>query len=578
MPIGQNPEIIRPISEADAFRNLVRENERLAQRAERFYQGANIIYTPTNANAMPARVEPVNMAIPNNYDVGNVRAICYAIDSGISKNELLVFITQLNATFIEVEAVVKLYKDVFKSMSAKRMMEVKEIFKAYAEKQQLPARKDPCYNCKKKFIYWNLINLFAKPADSDKTIEIQVCSQCHEKLKSNVAICANHHGVILLGDVKPECPLYPKKCIPKDSCTSKECLHHHMQMTHNGYMERRWKSSKRFLSGQKGGVINSDIITGVEFEVVGKNRQSLRTNVFKLGKYIGIDHDNSLHEAYLATEVVTPPASGRKLEDMIIKVGTALVKDGFVANKLCGLHIHIDLFKKYGHINVNPDFYKSLLAAYCVFESSFYSLVPASRARNSNIRTITDRYLDFFLQDGLVDKWKFSKLWYRTDNDNEAMARRNQKRHESKYYWANFHSLLRKEGLEIRLMEGTIDANSILWWIRLNHEFIAKVATMGNNFYKEFRPLYSKVMRNDRVESLIEFLKPDPELLQFITSRAQMSRNSINTTNAREVNDEHIANMLNDMVMSAGRLTIENTPEENFPVVNFTGDWRGPTV
>lgn len=492
--------------------------------------------------------EPIDLDIPPGYDVGNVRAICYAINSGNSIESIARFLKELGATFTELEGVIKLYKDHY-DIQITRFESIKKLFKEYAELSNLPARRDPCYNCKKNFIYWNLITVKAKPKDKEKSISINICKTCHTKLSKNLASCKRHRKDILLGNVKPECPLYPRKCNPKGYCTSSECLHEHLTNTHKGYNERRWKANKRFLSGKAGTIIKSDIMTGVEFEVIGKNKQTLRTNIFKLGKHVGIDHDTSLHPDhtttpyYMATEVVTPPASGRKLEDLVSKVSTALVKDGFIANEKCGLHVHIDLFKKYGHININPDFYKSLLAAYVLYENVFYNLVPANRSRNPNVKTIEDKFIDYLIQSANMTR-KFSRIWYRCDDDKKIQSYRNQKKHDSKYYWVNFHSLLRKEGLEIRIMEGTLDTHAILMWTRLHHEFIQKVSEI-KGFYKSFADQFTRTKNTpfaNQKQSFIDFLRADKELIAFINEREKMHKASL--SGGATLTDEDIINTI----------------------------------
>lgn len=469
-------------------------------------------------------------------DTGNIRAICYTINNGYTAVDLASFLDSCSPSFEELESTLKLYREYY-SIDKSRRDEVKKVFKEYAEKTNIPARKKPCFNCKKEFIYWNLATIAVKPIDSDQTSEKDLCSPCYSKLSKHTSNCDKHMGVILLGNPSAVCPLYPKKCRPKNWCTSLECLHQHMQSVHKGYAERRWRSKKKFLSTQSGRIIKSDIMTGVEFEVVGKNKQSSRINSFKLSKAVGIDHDSSLHdehgnEFYLATEIITPPASGKKYEDLIEKVSAALVKDGFVANDKCGLHIHIDLFKKYGHINLNPNFYKGLLAAYVIFEDNFFSLAPVMRQKNPNVRFIYDKFSAALENPSYFLSTKFSKIWYRTDNDRHVVVHRAQKRHESKYYWVNFHSLLRKEGLEIRLLEGTTSAGTVLWWTRLQHEFIKRVGE-NKNFYKDYFHIYSTYRsstRSGREKLFLEFLKPDKELLSFINDREKMHDNSIIST------------------------------------------------
>lgn len=521
---------------------------------EAFITAENARFTPGDVTmprittrAKKKTLESIDIDVTQSFDTGNIRAICYSINNGATPVIMAQLLEELGATFEELEGVIKLYRDHYQTLSSSRFDEIKKIFKDYAEKSQLPAKKTPCFNCKKEFIYWNLSTIYAKPIDKEKSTEVNVCSGCMKKLSKSVSKCEKHHGSILLGNPRAICPLYPKKCKPQNYCTSPECLNRHMEMAHKGYLARRWKHSKKLLSSQEGKIIKSDLMTGVEYEVIGKNKQTFRTNIFKLGKKIGIDHDSSLHDDsgepyYLATELVTPPASGKKLEELVERASAALIKDGFIVNERCGLHIHIDLFKKFGHINLNPNFYKSLLVGYVFFESVFYDLAPISRQNNANVHNLWDKYANKLVNEPWFISTKFSKIWYGTDNDAKVIESRNMKRHPSKYYWVNFHSLLRKEGLEIRLLEGTMDSRTILMWTRLHHEFIKKISE-NKNYYKQFGALYSAfgTNREKKKKVFIEFLNPDKELLAFIKEREKMNTLSVR---GNSISDEDIVRII----------------------------------
>lgn len=499
-----------------------------------------------------ARVEPVQLSIPQNYDSGNVRAICYSIDSGSNAADLLKFLIDLRANTKELELVTRLYEREL-DLPASRKKVMLDAFDRFIKKSGKEINRIPCEMCGKKFIYWNLIDAYVKKAKNIHTSNVKICIKCYNPLKNKRLNCPVHGGALYLGTEKILCPLYPKKCVPHGYCDSAGCLHRHM-MSHKGYTERRWRATKRLHSSTNGEIINSNLVTGVEYEVIGKNKETTRTNIFKLGRGIGIDHDTSIDSFHLATELVTPPASGRKLEQMILKSSEALTKDGFIVNAKCGIHIHMDLFRKYGHINVNPDFYKSLLAAYCLFENTFYRLVPQSRQTNPNLRMINANYSNIFLEKELSKRLKFSKIWYRTERDADIQIFRNTKRHDTKKNWANFHSLLRKEGLEIRLMEGTIDAKSILWWIRLHHDFIERVAKEPD-LYLRFAEMTKNISRTDSVQRLIDFLKPSPDLLKFINDRKAMHESSTRNTNI--LNEDSIDRMVRMMQ------TMQTMSEEN---------------
>jgi hypothetical protein len=474
---------------------------------------------------------PSEIQIPSGYDIGNVRAICYSIETGLTIADLVPFLVNLSATFQELELVVEIYRKHEGAILIDRFIDIKQAFSTYSERLNSAPRKKPCYICSKNFIYWNLISQKVLLDDSINLKSIEMCTECFRKKAKYELSCNKHLGYIYIGNMKAFCPLYPNKCKISNSCPNNQCLNEHAERTHKGYHTRRWKASKRFYSKTEGKVIKSDLLTGVEFEVIGKNKECLRKNLYKLGRKVGLDHDHSIQQFYLNTEVVTPPASGRKLENLIVLTSDALAKDGFIVNDRCGLHIHIDLFNKFGHININPDFYKSLLAEYILWEPIFYRLVPVARGSNANIKTIEDKYVQYFNSPGYVAQRKFSKIWYQTDDERSVTQRRNAKRDKTKYYWANFHSLLRKEGLEIRLMEGSVNANEILMWTKFNHDFINRVSKEQNSYlhFSERHIITRNASRERAFEMFLEWLGCDAEMAAFLKKRRAMHQGSSNS-------------------------------------------------
>lgn len=511
------------------------------------------------ARAAQRTRDPSRWSLPSQYDFGNVRAICYAIDNGLSIEEIAGFLVRISATRGEIDTVLAVYANyIAVDMTSPRMKAVAKAFELYTKDKKIDAHKEKCFRCKKEIIYWNLVSTRVKSYSKDEILKVGVCGKCSKILDKRMSACQKHNGIRFIDSCVVKCPLYPTKCFIKNFCDLPECLHHHMEQTHKGYAERRWKKSKKFLSKTSGKIITSNLMTGVEFEVIGKNKTSTRADIFKLGKSIGIDNDHSLHDDnrnmyHMATEVVTPPASGIKLEDMVYKTCQALSKSSFMANHKCGLHIHIDLFTKYGHINSNPNFYKSLLAAYVLFEPVFYGLVPKVRYHNINIKPIADRYIGLFREGDWTKRMRFSKIWYRTEDDRSVLEMRSQKRHESKYYWANFHSLLRKEGLEIRLMEGSIDAEDILWWTRLHHEFIEAVSELPD-YYTTFETRWN-LLKNLTVphviEMFMEFIKASPEMKEFIKRRYQMHENS--SDRGSDISDDTMERLVEQNIPLAQR-------------------------
>ena len=73
------------------------------------------------------------------------------------------------------------------------------------------------------------------------------------------------------------------------------------------------------------------------------------------------------------------------------------------------------------------------------------------------------------------------------------------KRDDTKYLWCNFHSLFNHQGLEIRLLEGTLNTENVLSWIALHQNFIDFVANM-----KDIAPNVLKISKEFSFDKSLE--------------------------------------------------------------------------
>lgn len=393
-----------------------------------------------------------------------------------------------------------------------------------------------CYLCEKQ-IKNNQLDRYTfirKEGEQWLREDMSVCLDCLKQLRKIAGWCQFEDAYFKKGD-KIVCPLY-KNCDMDDSCLKPECVERHCQREHPKYKNRPWKVIKRYLVRQPGELITSTLPVGVEFEAVGVDKNSSRIEVYKFNRHIGIGSDLSINNFYNATEVQTPPASGYKLEEILKGTTSSLLKGGFITNDKCGTHIHIDLYKAFGKLEENPLFYKSILAAYWYFEPAFMRLLPAKRVENRFALHIRPVYQEFIPNKGIMNSRKFSKIWYRTDNEDDIRRFKKEidlngdeccsgsRHHATKYYWANFHSMIRGEGLEIRSLEGTLNSNTVLGWINLHQKFIETIARAGRPFYEMGIKNPSDELKVD--QEFLAMLQPDDALAKFIAQRKEMFRNS----------------------------------------------------
>ena len=366
--------------------------------------------------------------------------------------------------------------------------ETKRVLEDYLNRMLTDDDIITCYLCKGKILPTKITkaNFIFQDDNFNKTYEKNICKKCYNKLKGgklNYKFC-RYHVAFFDSSVEVKCGLFDK-CHPKDTCPNPQCLELHYRNVHSKYHKRKWKPAKKYIGGNTGEIITSELPVGIEFEIIGKDDGATRKNIFKLDKNIGIGTDASINGFIYPTEIQTPPASLRKLERMTQEVCDSVIEDGMIINNKCGNHIHIGTYNLYGSITKNPDFYRSLLYGYIIFEKFFRFSVPITRQHNPNVRWL-DNHKSYMLNNwNNYPTSKFSHFWYMNNNDTSiGIMRKDQRGNGTKYIWANFHSLFQSMGLEIRLLEASLNPKTTLNWISFNQKFIDGIASLTEPLYK----------------------------------------------------------------------------------------------
>lgn len=414
-------------------------------------------------------------------------------------------------------------------LSGVKMLGFLDYLRNYIVKKGYEAPIILCCFCNKNPYMDRGVNMLRSyDGKTGKTVNNVICQSCNEK--EIVVFCRDHNNFVFEKN-RVVCPIFPEKCSIFNICQKPGCDESHARKAHKGMEKRSWKRSKKFLTTKHGEIIKSPLMVGVEFETIGVDNSATRKNIFRLDRNIGIDTDLSIRDYIYGTEIQTPPATNAKLENIVVSVTNAMKEGRFTVNGRCGSHIHIDLFKKYGKLSENPKFYKSLLAAYAYFESVFFDLVPNDRKNNRFALSLLPRYHKLLMTNkSFVEKKRFSKVWYLTSNVDDVERFKKElnlsreemcsgsRHHATKYMWANFHSLIRGEGLEIRLLEGTLDSNLVLNWINLHQRFIEGVSKYEKKFYE----LYDDQAIKKSVEKynfFTEILGNHKETNEFVAKR-----------------------------------------------------------
>ena len=158
-------------------------------------------------------------------------------------------------------------------------------------------------------------------------------------------------------------------------------------------------------------------------------------------------------------EFVSPPLRGDTGFEEIRNACNLADSFGWEAeHRNCGLHLHMDMN------NETMADIKKIVLGYYYFEQMFLKLVSPDRLRSTYSRPVN-----------------FNRSTATKSDDMSDMAR-----DRSRYEWLNLRAYRNHGTLEIRLLEGTQDADKIKDWINLNLCFVElmKSMTIGQITYR----------------------------------------------------------------------------------------------
>ena len=254
---------------------------------------------------------------------------------------------------------------------------------------------------------------------------------------------------------------------------------------------RKYRKDPALISTKSGKKITSNRPFGIELEAVFKSGSKASKASFDLPAYVGVAQDGSIEAQNGAgLEIQTPPASGEHAEQLIEKACSTLVKNGFIVNKSCGYHLHMDVSKidtLDGSSQVKA--VKALWLTYMAFEDVILSFLPASRRKNVRycMPLKAEYNADEIIKARNMDD--LEALWYRMTDKMNINRAKTEHRHASRYRGINLHPLFGARHIEIRYHSGTLNVQKILEWAQL-HTRIADWAMsdgtrMDWSFYKE---------------------------------------------------------------------------------------------
>lgn len=186
-----------------------------------------------------------------------------------------------------------------------------------------------------------------------------------------------------------------------------------------------------------------------------------------------ITHDGSIHTDHRGghgLELVSPALSGEAGFAQIAQICGVINRHGFIINKSCGLHVHIDVRRPTA---LDIEAMKRLALLYVEHESLIDLVLPASRRGSANIycRSIANVNTAELMR--CEDTTQIARVLYGNPRLQHSATGRGRRR---RYYWGNNESHLRyvklnfmslsKHGtVEFRHHSGTIDADKIRNWV-----------------------------------------------------------------------------------------------------------------
>ncbi len=264
---------------------------------------------------------------------------------------------------------------------------------------------------------------------------------------------------------------------------------------------------------------------------------------------VGITEDGSLrnNDNLAGFELQTPKLAGAKGEELVRHMVTATKAVEPIINSLCGMHIHLD---GAGVVDSNRRKYPAellqLWRTYIVFEDVIMSFLPFSRRRNDYCRPMSEAFKvnDLDIIDSLAEAERF---WYKERTYSGIQNAKGSQYHASRYFGANFHSLLANGHFEVRFHSGTLQAKKILEWANLHALIMDACAdkAMDVAFFREAQATYRL---NDKTNLLFDKIGLAESSRQYFRSRQKKFGNKKNE-------DEEVSKMKHDMTPEPPRVS-----------------------
>ncbi len=217
-------------------------------------------------------------------------------------------------------------------------------------------------------------------------------------------------------------------------------------------------------------------------------------------------------------ELQTPKLSGARGEELIRQMTASVKAIKSVVNESCGMHIHLDGTGIIGtDRKAYPQALLQLWRTYVVFEDVIMSFLPFSRRRNDYCRPLAEAFKMGDLET-IESIAEVEKLWYQERTYSNVYQAKGHKYHASRYFGANFHSLLAHGHFEVRFHSGTTNTRKILEWANL-HALILDACEAGVMDHDLLREAQATYLISEKTKLLFDRIGLAQNSRQYFRSR-----------------------------------------------------------
>ncbi len=125
---------------------------------------------------------------------------------------------------------------------------------------------------------------------------------------------------------------------------------------------------------------------------------------------------------------------------------------------------------------------KRLLSVYHYYDDLFMAMLRKDRATNTYCKSLKETYSKVDI-DRVNNQGDIEKLWYKCSDFGTVAMAKQEHYNSSRYHSVNLHSLFTKFGtVEIRSHHPTLNAESILLWVKLHQHILDRIVAKAGYF------------------------------------------------------------------------------------------------